>query len=95
VSPDPVAGTVAGTAASAKAGLAQALAVGGGAQGPLGAAARHAYTAGLEEAMAVGAGCVAVAAVAVFLALRAPAAAPPREQAPAGEQATASRPAGH
>jgi EmrB/QacA subfamily drug resistance transporter len=58
------------TAASAKAGLAQALATGS----PLGTAARHAYSAGLDLAMAAGAGCVAAAAITVLLALRASAA---------------------
>jgi EmrB/QacA subfamily drug resistance transporter len=81
-----LAGHPAGTVASAKAGLAQALAVGGGAQGPLGAAARHAYTTGLE---------MAIAAVAVFTALRAPAATRPPGQAQPGEQASAARSAGH
>jgi EmrB/QacA subfamily drug resistance transporter len=56
-------------AASAKAGVAQAITTGGAAS-PLAVAARHAYSAGLDLAMAVGAGCVAVAAVAVYLALR-------------------------
>jgi EmrB/QacA subfamily drug resistance transporter len=60
----------ASVAASARAGLAQALAAGGGPRSPLGLAARHAYTTGLELAMAVGAGCVAVAAIAVAVALR-------------------------
>ena len=58
------------TVASAQAGLAQALAVGGGAQGPLGVAARHAYTTGLELALGAGACCVAVTAASVYLALR-------------------------
>jgi hypothetical protein len=67
-----LAGRPAGAVASAKEGLAQALTAGGGPQGAVGLAARHAYTAGLELAMAVGAGCVAAAAVAVWLALRTP-----------------------
>jgi hypothetical protein len=65
-----LAGHSAPTIASAKEGLAQALAVGGGPQGPLGVAARHAYTTGLELALAAGACCVAVTAASVFLALR-------------------------
>jgi EmrB/QacA subfamily drug resistance transporter len=67
-----LAGLPARAAASAKAGLAQALAAGTTrTSSPLGAAARHAYSAGLDLAMAVGAGCVVAAAIAVWLTLRA------------------------
>ena len=56
------------TAATAKAGLTQALSVGStGAGGQLGAAARDAYSTGLDLGMAVGACCLAVAAVGVWL----------------------------
>jgi EmrB/QacA subfamily drug resistance transporter len=73
-----LAGQPARTAASARAGLAQALTAGGGAHGPLGGAARHAYTTGLELAMVIGACCVAVVAAAVCLNLRPQAPAPAR-----------------
>jgi EmrB/QacA subfamily drug resistance transporter len=70
-----LAGHPASTGASAKAGLAQAIAASGGPGSPLGMAARHAYSTGLDLAMAIGAGCVAAAAVTVYLALRPSAAA--------------------
>lgn len=58
------------SAATAKAGLAQALTTVG--TGSTLDAARHAFTAGLDLAMVVGACCVAAAAIAVGLALRIP-----------------------
>jgi hypothetical protein len=67
-------GDPASVLASARQGLAQAVAAGGGPGSPLGLAARHAYASGLDLAMAVGAVCVVIAAVAVFRALRTPAA---------------------
>ena len=68
------------TAASAKAGLAQALTTSGAGPGsPLAVGARHAYSVGLDLAMAVGGGCVAAAAIAVFLAFRSPSASAARE----------------
>ncbi|HEY3883487.1 MAG TPA: MFS transporter [Trebonia sp.] len=65
-------GDPASVLASARQGLAQAVAAGGGPGSPLGLAARHAYASGLDLAMAVGAVCVVIAAVAVFRALRTP-----------------------
>jgi EmrB/QacA subfamily drug resistance transporter len=55
--------------ASARHGLAQAFAVGGGSDSRLGESARFAYSAGLDLAMIVGAAFVLVAAVVVFFAM--------------------------
>ena len=63
-------GHPASTGTSAKSGIAQAIAAGGGPNSPLGVAARHAYGAGLDLAMAIGAGCVGAVAVIIYLALR-------------------------
>ena len=60
----------AGVVTSAKQGLAQAVTASGGPSGTLAAAARHAYAGGLQLALAVGAGCVVLAAAAVYLGLR-------------------------
>jgi EmrB/QacA subfamily drug resistance transporter len=76
---------------SARAGLAQALTAGHGADTTLGTAARHAYSGGLDLAVAIGAGCVTAAAVAVVVGLRHRPAVPGNPPRPAP---TASSPAG-
>jgi EmrB/QacA subfamily drug resistance transporter len=65
-----LAGRPADLVTSAKEGLAQAVTAGGSPGGTFAAAARQAYTSGLDLALAVGAGCVALAAVAVYCGLR-------------------------
>jgi hypothetical protein len=90
------AGQPASVLASARQGLAQAVTAGGGPRSPLGVAARQAYTGGFDLAMAVGAGCVVIAAAAVWLALGSPAAPPSAAgQAPPPAAVTdPARPAG-
>ncbi|MFZ0668634.1 MAG: MFS transporter [Acidimicrobiales bacterium] len=56
-------------AVQAKAGLSEALGVGGGPDSAIGLAARHAYSGGLDLAMVVGAILVLAAAVAAYLVL--------------------------
>ena len=65
-----LAGHPIGVGATAKQGLAQALAIGGRPDSAVGVAARHAFSVGLDLAMVVGAIVVAAAAAAVCLGLR-------------------------
>ena len=75
----------------ARHGLVQAFAVGGGPRGQIGAAARLAYSAGLDLAMIVGAGFMFAAAAAIFLAMpRTP--RPRRPRRPLTGQVSRSRP---